>query len=110
MDMDEIIKELDWSGKRMLETREIYGAIMTQDLEIFEEESVSLHHAIYNRETTKLLLEKVNTKNKKSSKRWKYLIDLDGVAPSKIADFHGAIGDALKQPIEKMERENLELN
>jgi hypothetical protein len=55
------------------------------------------------------LLEKVNTKNKKSSERWKYSIDLDGVAPSKIADFHGATGDALKQSIDKMEKENLEL-
>jgi hypothetical protein len=34
---------------------------------------------------------------------------LDGVAPSKIADFHGATGDEMKQSIEKMERDNLEL-
>jgi hypothetical protein len=93
----------------LLETREIVDAIMTQDPKIFEEESVTLHHMAYNRETKKLLLEKVNTKNKKSSERWKYSIDLDGVAPSKIAYFHGATGDALKQSIDKMEKENLEL-
>jgi hypothetical protein len=34
---------------------------------------------------------------------------LDGVAPSKIVEFHGATRDALKQSIDKMERENLEL-
>jgi len=34
---------------------------------------------------------------------------LNGVAPSKIAYFHGATGDALIQSIEKIERENLEL-
>ena len=83
---------------------------MTQDPEIFEEESITLHKATYNHETKKLLLEKTNTKNKKSPERWKYLIDLYGVSPSKIADFHGATGDALKQSIDKMERDNLELN
>jgi hypothetical protein len=35
---------------------------------------------------------------------------LDGVEPSKISDFHGAIGEALKQSILNMEKENLELN
>jgi len=34
---------------------------------------------------------------------------LDRVAPSKIENFCGAIGDALRQSIGKMERENLEL-
>jgi hypothetical protein len=57
----------------------------------------------------KLFLEKINTKNKKSSKRWKYSIDLDGVAPSKIVDFHGATGDALRRSIDYMEKENSEL-
>jgi hypothetical protein len=34
---------------------------------------------------------------------------LDGLAPSKIAYFNGAIGDALRHSIEKIEKENLEL-
>jgi hypothetical protein len=57
-----------------------------------------------------MLLEKVNTKNKKSSTRWKYLIDLDGVAPSKIEDFHGATTNELRQLIDKKEIDNFELN
>jgi hypothetical protein len=81
MDMDELIEEPSWSAQRLLETREIVDAMITQDPKIFEEESVTLHHVAYNRETKKLLLEKVNTKNKRSSERWKYSIDFDGVAP-----------------------------
>ena len=96
MDMDKLIEEPDWTTQKLLDTREIVDDIMTQDPEIFEEEFPTLHHATYNRETKNLLLEKVNTKNKKSSKQWKSSIDLDGVAPSKIADFHGATRDALK--------------
>jgi hypothetical protein len=109
MDMDEIIEEPDCSVERLLEMREISNAIMTKDPEIFEEEPATLHHVAYNRETKKLLLEKFNMKDKKSSKRWKYSIELDGVAPSKIVDFHGATGDTLRQSIDKMERDNLEL-
>ena len=109
MDMDDLIEELAWFVKSLLETREIVDAMMTRDLEIFEEESVTLHHADYNSETKKLLLEKVNNKNKNSYERLKSSIGLDGVAPSKIVDFHGAIGDALRQSIDKMEKESLEL-
>jgi hypothetical protein len=39
---------------------------MTQDPYTFEEESITLHHMDYNSETKKVLLEKVNTKSKKS--------------------------------------------
>jgi hypothetical protein len=50
--------------------------MITQDPKIFEEESVTLHHMTYNRETKKLLLEKVNTKNKRSSEKWKSSLTL----------------------------------
>jgi len=53
-----------------------------------------------------MLLKKVNTRNKKSSEKWKSSINFDGVAPSKIAQFHNEIGEALKQCIDTMEREN----
>jgi len=109
MNMDDIIEEPVWSVQRLLETREIVDDIMTQDPDIFEEEFVTLHHAAYNHEIKKLFLEKVNTKNNKSFERWKYSIDLDGVAPYKLVDFHGAIGYALRQSIDKMKREILEL-
>jgi len=104
LDIDDLIEEPSWSAKRLLETREIVDAIITQDLKIFEEESITLHHTTYNHETKKLLLEKVNTKNKRSSKKWKSSIDLDGFAPPKIAELHGATGDALKQSIDNMEK------
>jgi hypothetical protein len=67
MDMDKIIEEPEWFAQRLLDMREIVEAIMTQVSEIFEGESVTLHHTAYNHETKKLLLEKFNTMKKKSS-------------------------------------------
>jgi hypothetical protein len=92
MDVDDLIEEPNWSAQRLLETKEIVEALITQEPKNFEEESITLHHVAYNRESKKLLLEKLNTRNKNSSEKWKSSIDFDGVAPSKIAQFHNAIG------------------
>jgi hypothetical protein len=51
MDMAELIEEPGRSAQRLLETREIVDVVITQDLEIFEEESVTLYHTTYNHET-----------------------------------------------------------
>jgi hypothetical protein len=50
----------------------------------------------YNRNSKKMLIEKVNMKNKKVSEKWKSEIDFHGVAPSKIVQFHEATREALK--------------
>jgi len=109
MDMDELIEEPSRSTQRLLETRGISNAMITQNLEIFEEEFGTLNHMAYNHETEKLISEKVNTKNKSSLERWKYSIDFDGVAPLKNVNFPEATKDALKQSIDNMEEENSEL-
>jgi hypothetical protein len=87
-----------------LETREIVESLITMEPEIFEEEFGTLHHATYNCDSKKLLLEKVNIKNKKLPERWKSSIAFYGVAPSKITQFHRAIGEALKQSIDSMDK------
>jgi len=64
-----------------LENQEIVEALVTQEPKIFEEESVTLHHTAYHKSSKKLLIEKVNMKNKKVSEKWKLEIDFQGVAP-----------------------------
>jgi hypothetical protein len=54
-----------------------------------------------------MLIEKVNMKNKKMSEKWKSKIDFNGVAPSKIVQFHEATGEALKESVSNIEKENL---
>jgi len=66
---------------------------------IFEEESITLHHVSYNKESKKLLIEKLNLKNKKVVEKWNFEIDLHGVLPSKIMQFHEATKGALKSSI-----------
>jgi len=109
MDVHDLIEEPSLSEKIMRETKEITKSLTTQGLEIFEEESVTLHHMAYNRSSKKLLIEKVNTKNKKLFEKWTSTIDFHGVTPSTIVQFHEETGEALKEFVGNIERENLEL-
>jgi hypothetical protein len=49
----------------------------------------------------------VNLKNKKVSEKWKSKINFHGVQPLKIVQFHEATGEALKDSIYDIEKENL---
>jgi hypothetical protein len=51
----------------------------------------------YNINAKKILIEKVNTKNKKVFEKWKSKIDFHRVAPSKIVQFHEETREALKE-------------
>jgi hypothetical protein len=107
MDVDEIIKEPNWSEQRLLETQEITKALVTQEPKIFEEEFVTLIHVTYNRNSKIILMDKVNMKNKKVSEKWKLEIDFHGVAPSKSVQFHEATREALKEFVYDIEKEKL---
>jgi hypothetical protein len=55
-----------------------------------------LHHTTYNKNSKKLLIEKVNLKNKKASEKWKSEIDFQGVKPLKFMEFHEETNETLK--------------
>jgi hypothetical protein len=59
MDVYELIEEHNRSMQRLLETREIIEALITQELEIFEEESITFHHATYDQVSKKLVTRKI---------------------------------------------------
>jgi hypothetical protein len=64
--------------------------MVTQEPTIFKEDSVTLHHTTDNRNSKKMLIQKVNMKNKKVFEKWNLEIDFNGVAPSKIVQFDEA--------------------
>jgi hypothetical protein len=65
MEVDVEVEEPDWAAQRLLENREITQELACQEPLVFEEESVTLHHVTFNKESKKLLIEKINLKNKK---------------------------------------------
>jgi hypothetical protein len=66
-------------------------------------ESVTLHHASFSKGSQKLLIENFNLKNKKVVEKWNFEIDLQGVIPSKVMQFHKATREEIKSSIDEIE-------
>jgi hypothetical protein len=56
----------------------------TQDPIIFEEESLTLHGAMFDKKSRKMVIEKINAKSKNIQGKLNSKIDFNGVPPSKI--------------------------
>jgi hypothetical protein len=93
--------------QQLIERRTIAKELACEEPIVFEEEYVTLHHVAFNPSSKKLQIEKVNMKNKKVVEKWNSEIDIVGVKPSKVLEFHQATGDALKYSISEQEKENL---
>jgi hypothetical protein len=55
--------------QRIQERREVATSLDTQEPIIFEEESLTLHSAMFDKGEKKLVIEKIHAKNKKSSRK-----------------------------------------
>jgi hypothetical protein len=108
MELDINVEEIEIAGEeqRLQESKTIARELATQEPIIFEEESLTLHHATFNKNSRKLVIEKVNSKNKKIQEKWNSKFDFQGVPPSKVMEFHEATGEALKFSIGDIENEN----
>jgi hypothetical protein len=89
MEVDVEEEELDWATQILLENREITQELACQEPLIFRR-NLSHCTTTFNKESKKLLIEKINLKNKKVVEKWNSEIDLQGVKPSKVMQFHEA--------------------
>jgi hypothetical protein len=58
--------------------------LATQEPIPFDKESLTLHSALFNKNSKKLVIEKIHAKNKKFQGKSSSEFDLNGVPPSKI--------------------------
>jgi hypothetical protein len=70
-----------------------------------EEESFVFQSIVFDRESKKLIIEKIDVKNKKGKSRSE--VDLRYMRPSHISKIHRAIDDALDDSIGGLEEENM---
>jgi len=66
---------------------------------VFEEESLNLHSAKFDKNSRKLVIEKVNEKNKKVQGKLNSVLDFNGVLPSKIVQIREYTRESLKMLI-----------
>jgi hypothetical protein len=75
-----------------------------QDKEFFEEQSYSIHNALFDKDSRKLIFERTLSNNRKGKKCSTF--NLNKMLPSRIAKIHNVRGDALDVSIDDIEVEN----
>jgi hypothetical protein len=67
MDLDANIEDIEFPDeeKRLQESWEVAAELETQEPIFFEEESLTVHNALFDRSTKKLIFERIHSKNKK---------------------------------------------
>jgi len=66
------IEEIEFVGEeqRLEESKKIAKELVTQEPIIIEEESLTPHCATFNKNSRKLVIKKINAKNKKIQEKW----------------------------------------
>jgi hypothetical protein len=108
MDLNANMEDIEFSDKekRLQESREVAVELVTQQLVLFEEEYITLHNSLFDKNSMKLFFERIHSKNKKVQGRSSLEVDLKGIPLSKIVQIHEAKGSSLKISIGEMEDEN----
>jgi hypothetical protein len=98
MDLDANIEDIEFPDeeKRLQESREVAAELETQEPVFFEEESLTVHNALFDKDSKKLIFERIHSKNKKVQGKSNSELDLNGVPPSRIARIHEVTGNPLK--------------
>jgi hypothetical protein len=67
MDLDANIEDIEFPDEeqRIQESREFATELVTQQPILFEEESITLHNALFDKDSKKLVFEKIHSKKKK---------------------------------------------
>jgi hypothetical protein len=109
MEVDEVNDVPTWVVVQIAESKLIAEELAQEGPTIFEEESVTLHHAKYDKQSRKLQIERVNLKDKRVTRKWSSEIEVKGLRPSRVLIFHQAMGEALAHSITEQELENTKL-
>lgn len=75
----------------------------------FDENSVTLHHASYQKDTRKILLQCVSVKGKWVTYKWHLEIEIKNGNPSDAMELHRATKEALAHTMDDQDRENVRL-
>jgi hypothetical protein len=94
MDLDVNIEDIEFldEEQRIQECIEVALELDTYEPIVFEEESLTMHSAMFDKSSRKLVIERVKSKNKKVQGKLSSELDFNGVPPSRTIQIHEAIG------------------
>ena len=70
MEIDVFEEILDWDAMRLEESRSLVEELPCEGPIVFEDESITLHHASYEKEYINISLQCVNVKGKHLVEKW----------------------------------------
>jgi hypothetical protein len=97
MELDENIEDIEFPDDehRAQQSREVVEELATPEPAFYEEDSLTLHSALFDKVLNNLVFELVNSKGKRIQQKDTEL-DLNGVPPSRIPLIHKLIGDVFE--------------
>jgi hypothetical protein len=112
MELDTNFEDIEFldDEQRIQESLEIATELETQEPVFYEEESLTLHNALFDKDSKKLIFERVNLKGKKVQGKTLSEFNLREVLPSRLTRIHKATGDSLEVLVDEMESENSMFN
>lgn len=76
---------------------------------VFEDDSITLHHSNYEKESRKISLQCVNVKGKHVVEKWGLEIEIKNSNPKGVMELHQETGEALAHIVDDHERENVRM-
>jgi hypothetical protein len=110
MELDANIEDIEFPDdeQRVQQSREVAVELVTQEPVFYEEESLTLHSALFDKDLKKLVFERVNSKGKRIQEKDTEL-DLNGVPHREFPEFIKLLGDTLEVSVDEMEAKNARL-
>ena len=106
MEVDISEQILDWEKIQLAESRALEEELACEGYFVFEDESVTLHRASYQKDSRKLSLQRVSVKGKQVVEKWGLEIEIKNANPNDIMKLHQETNEALAHTMDDQGREN----
>ena len=95
MEIDVSKEMLDWVALWLEESRTLAKELTHEAPMVFENESITLHHTSYEKESKKLSLQCISVKEKHLLEKWRLEIEIKNVNLKGVMELHRATREAL---------------
>jgi len=94
----------NWATMQLVESQALVEELAREGLVVFEDDTITLHHASYQKDSRKLSLQHVSFKGKHITKKWRLEIERKNANPSDVMELHRATSEALEHTMDDQER------
>lgn len=109
MEIDTSEHILNWAAIHLVESKSFAEKMAHEGPIYFQDDSITMHHSNYQKDTRKLLLQRIYGKGKQVTKKWGSKIEIKNENPSDAMELHRETDEALAHTVDDQEMENSRL-